>query len=398
VPANVAPVANADAATTNAGTAVTIAVLANDTDANGDTLTITGVSNALGGTATINGGTTITFQPVAGFSGAGSFGYSITDGHGGTATTSVTVTVVPPPNLPPVANADAATTNAGVAVTIAVLANDSDPNGDVLTVTGVSAAVGGSAAINANNTVTFSPAPGFTGAGSFVYSISDGKGATASAGVSVTVSAVPTVDKTVSVDGTGARTTPLFSTAAAGEVLVAFAASDGPSAANAQSLTISGAGLTWTRVRSIAGRPGVVEIWTATAPSVLTNVSVTSTQSVTAGGPFNQSLTVIAFSGVSGVGASNAVSGLSTTASAGVVTQAAGSLVYAVGNDFDRAIARTIPAGQTKVHEFLAPTGDTFWVETANAPVATAGTTATLSASVPAPADQFNFAIVEVKR
>src|SRR3954464_2331702 len=398
VPANVAPVANADAATTNAGTAVTIAVLANDTDANGDTLTIAGVSNALGGTATINGGTTITFLPAAGFSGAGSFGYSISDGHGGSATTSGTVTVVPPPNLPPVANADAATTNAGAAVTIAVLANDSDPNGDVLTVTGVSAAVGGSAAINANNTITFSPTPGFTGAGSFIYSIGDGKGATASAGVSVTVSAVPTVDKTVSVDGTGARTTPLFSTAAAGEVLVAFAASDGPSAANAQTLTISGAGLAWTRVRSIAGRPGVVEIWTATAPSVLTNVSVTSTQSVTAGGPFNQSLTVIAFAGVSGAGTSNAVSGLSTSASAGVVTQAAGSLIYAVGNDFDRALARTVPAGQTKVHEFLAPTGDTLWVETANAPVATAGTTATLSASVPAPADQFNFAIVEVKR
>src|SRR4029078_4209879 len=95
-----------------------------------------------------------------------------------------------------------ATTNAGVAVTIAVLANDSDPNGDALTVTGVTAAVGGSAAGNANNNVTFSPAAGFTGAGSFIYSISDGKGATASAGVSVTVSAVPTVVKNVSVGGT----------------------------------------------------------------------------------------------------------------------------------------------------------------------------------------------------
>jgi hypothetical protein len=305
---------------------------------------------------------------------------------------------VPPPNLPPIANPDSATTNAGVPVAIAVLANDTDPNGDPLTVTSVSSAVGGSAAITAGNTVTFSPAAGFTGAGSFTYSISDGRGGTASAGVSVTVAAVPAVDRTVSVDGTGQRTTPLFSTSAAGEVLVAFAASDGPSAANAQTLTISGAGLTWTRVRSIAGRPGVVEIWTATAPTVLTSVAVTSTQAVTGGGPFNQSLTVVAFTGVSGAGASNAVSGLSTTASAGVVTQGAGSLVYAVGNDFDRAIARTVGAGQTKVHEFLAPTGDTFWVQAMNAPVAAAGTTATLSATVPAPADQFNFAIVEVKR
>jgi len=80
------------------------------------------------------------------------------------------------------------------------------------------------------------------------------------------------------------------------------------------------------------------------------------------------------------------------------VTQAPGSLIYAVGNDFDRALARTVPAGQTKVHEFLAPTGDTFWVQAAAAPVAAAGTTATLTATVPAPADQFNFAIVEIKR
>jgi hypothetical protein len=398
VVANVAPTANADLATTSFGTAVTIPVLANDTDPDGDALTVTGVSSQVGGTATVVGGTTITYQPTAGFAGTGSFTYAISDGHGGVGSATVTVVVLPQPNQPPVANFDSATTAAGVGVTIPVLANDSDPNGDPLTVTSVTSVIGGSAAINAGNTITYTPAAGFSGAGSFTYSISDGRGGTASAGVTVTVTTAPTVDKTVSIDGTGARTTPVFSTTGAGEVLVAFAASDGPSAANAQTLTISGAGLAWTRVRSIAGRPGVVEIWTATAPAVLTNVTVTSTQSVTAGGPYNQSLTVVAFTGVIGVGASNAASGLSTSASAGVVTQAAGSLIYAVGNDFDRGVARTVPAGQTKVHEFLAPTGDTFWVQTASAPIATAGTTATLSATVPAPADQFNFAIVEVKR
>jgi hypothetical protein len=216
--------------------------------------------------------------------------------------------------------------------------------------------------------------------------------------VTVTVTLAPAVDRLVSVDGTGTRSTPIFSTTTAGEVLVAFAASDGPGTANAQSLTISGAGLVWTRVRSAAGRPGVVEIWTATAPAPLTNVTVTSAQAVTAGGPYNQSLTVVAFTGISGVGASNAVSGLSTNASAGLVTQAAGSLVYGVGNDFDRAVTRTVGAGQTKVHEFFAPTGDTFWVQSANAPSVAAGATVTLNATVPAPADQFNFAVVELKR
>jgi hypothetical protein len=397
IAANVAPVANADSATTNAGTAVTLPVLANDTDANGDSLIVFAVSSQVGGVATINAGTSISFQPLAGFSGTASFTYTISDGHGGTATGSATVIVLPPPNQPPVANPDSATTSAGVAVPVPVLANDTDPNGDPLTITAVAGAVGGSASIT-GSTVTFTPAAGFSGAGSFTYTISDGRGGTASTGVTVAVTLAATVDKVVFAEGTGARTTPLFSTTSAGEVLVAFAASDGPSAANAQTLTISGAGLAWTRVRSQSARPGVVEIWTATAPSVLANVSVTSTQSVTSGGPYNQSLTVVAFSGVSGVGATAAASGLSTNASAGLVTQAAGSLVYGVGNDFDRAVARTVGAGQTKVHEFFAPTGDTFWVQSLSAATGAAGTTVTLNATVPAPSDQFNFAIVELKR
>ena len=80
-----------------------------------------------------------------------------------------------------------------------------------------------------------------------------------------------------------------------------------------------------------------------------------------------------------------------------LVAQGAGSLVYAVGNDFDQAIARVLPAGQTKVHEFLAPTGDTFWVQSAGSATATAGATVTLNATSPT-ADQWNLAIVEVKR
>jgi beta-lactam-binding protein with PASTA domain len=209
----------------------------------------------------------------------------------------------------------------------------------------------------------------------------------------------PTAQATVSVDGTGARTTPLFSTTTAGEVLVAFAASDGPTTgANNQSLTISGAGLTWTRVQRAATSRGVSEIWTATAPAVLTNVAVTSTQSVTTvlGAPVNQTLTVVAFTGVSSVGASNIASAASGAPRVSLVTQGAGSAVYAVGNDFDRAIVRTIPAGQTKIHEFLAPTGDTFWVQSLSGSVGP-GTTVTLNATAPT-TDQWNLAIVELKQ
>ena len=210
----------------------------------------------------------------------------------------------------------------------------------------------------------------------------------------------PVVDKMVFSDGTGARTTAPFSTAAAGEVLIAFATSDGPpTGVNSQTLTVSGAGLTWSRVQRAAIQRGVAEIWTATAPAALTNATVTSTQSVTSvlGAAVNQSLTVIAFTGASGVGASNVAGGASGAPQVSLVAQAAGSVVYAVGNDFDLAVARTIPAGQTKVHEFFAPTGDTFWVQSADAITAAAGATVTLNATAPT-TDQWNFAIVEVKR
>jgi hypothetical protein len=143
-----------------------------------------------------------------------------------------------------------------------------------------------------------------------------------------------------------------------------------------------------------------VEIWTATAPTVLTNVTVTSTQSVTVvnAAPVNQSLHVVSFANASAIGASAISSGTSTSASASLVAQAAGSLVFGVGNDFDRAVARTPGAGQTKLHEFLAPTGDTFWMQRQTAATAAAGATATLNAAAAGLADQWNFAIVEIKR
>jgi hypothetical protein len=210
----------------------------------------------------------------------------------------------------------------------------------------------------------------------------------------------PAVDATVFSDGTGARTTPAFSTTAAGDVLVALVGSDGlPTGTNTQTLTITGGGLTWTRVQRAATSRGVSEIWTATAPTVLTNATVTSTQSVTLfnGAPINQSLLVVAFKNASAVGATAAASNLSTNASASLVPQATGSVVYGVGNDFDRAVTRTVGAGQTKIHEFLAPTGDTFWMQSLNA-TTTAGTSVTLNATAAGAADQWNFAIVEIKK
>ncbi|MCM3871297.1 MAG: carboxypeptidase regulatory-like domain-containing protein, partial [Pyrinomonadaceae bacterium] len=102
----------------------------------------------------------------------------------------------PPPNQSPNAANDVATTNQNTPISIVVLANDADSDGDVLTVTNTTQGSNGAVVINADNTVTYSPSAGFAGTDSFNYTISDGRGGSASATVNVTVSQVnrpPTV-------------------------------------------------------------------------------------------------------------------------------------------------------------------------------------------------------------
>jgi Ca2+-binding RTX toxin-like protein len=94
-PTNQPPVANPDSATTAQNTAVTLeasTLLANDTDANGDSLSLTGVSNAVNGSVTFSDGNVI-FTPSTNFTGNASFDYSISDGQGGTSTANVSVAV-----------------------------------------------------------------------------------------------------------------------------------------------------------------------------------------------------------------------------------------------------------------------------------------------------------------
>src|SRR4029077_9909743 len=155
-----------------------------------------------------------------------------------------------------------------------------------------------------------------------------------------------------------------------GDVLVAFAASDGPATAP-QTLTISGAGLSWTLVRRANTRAGTSEIWRAIAAAQLANVTVKSTQSKTG---YGQSLTVVAFRGATGIGASAIANGASGAPSVSLVTTRANSLVYGVGNDWDRAVARTLGTGQAIVHQRIdTASGDTYWVQSRNQAVPASG-------------------------
>ena len=183
------PTGHNDSASTQEDKPVTITVLSNDEDPDGDPLTVTSVASPQHGTAVKNGDNSITYTPAANFSGADSFSYSLSDGNGGTSSAAVTVTVTSVNDVPTARN-DSATTPEGQVVTIAVLANDADDDGDSLTVSAVGAASHGTAVKNANNTVSYTPAANFSGSDTFTYTITDGKGGTASAVVTVTVTAV----------------------------------------------------------------------------------------------------------------------------------------------------------------------------------------------------------------
>ena len=78
------------------------------------------------------------------------------------------------PNGIPSAGDDAATTTEGVAVAIDVLANDSDPDGDTLTVASVAEPSNGTAALQSDGSITYTPKAGFAGEDSFAYAVSDG--------------------------------------------------------------------------------------------------------------------------------------------------------------------------------------------------------------------------------
>ncbi len=105
-PANTAPVANNDSATATDTNPVTVNVLANDTDADGNKLTVTSTTQGAHGAVKINSDYTVTYTPSAPYTGTDSFKYTISDGMGSTATATVNLNlsqtpVTPPPVTPP---------------------------------------------------------------------------------------------------------------------------------------------------------------------------------------------------------------------------------------------------------------------------------------------------------
>ena len=203
-PVNDAPVASNDTFTVAEDDSVTVNVLSNDSDVDGNPLTITHVNGqpiTVGGPAvSVTNGSVqlvsgqLVFTPAANYHGPASFTYTITDGTvSATATVSGTVT---PVNDAPVATNDSFTVAEDDLVTVNVLSNDLDVDGNPLTIThvnGQAITAGGPAVSVTNGSVAlvggqlvFTPVANYNGPASFTYTITDG-----------TVSAVATVSGTV---------------------------------------------------------------------------------------------------------------------------------------------------------------------------------------------------------
>ncbi len=187
VPINDAPVAQDDSATTDEDTLVTISVLSNDSDADGDFLLVESFSQPRNGSV-LSSRTGLSYIPDEGFQGVDSFTYIVSDGNGGSDSATVTVSVAGV-NDAPLAEDNSAITDEGLAVRIPVLLNDSDPDDDVLAIQSVTVPENGTAIIE-NGDIVYTPFPGFDGVDQFSYTVTDPLGGTDTALVFVAVAAV----------------------------------------------------------------------------------------------------------------------------------------------------------------------------------------------------------------
>src|SRR5581483_3689469 len=183
---NRSPVAVNDSSSTAKNVPVTIAALANDSDPDNDSLAIVSV-NPTNGTASIVG-SNVLFTPATNFLGSATVGYTITDGFGGTNSALITINVT---NRSPVAVNDSSSTAKNVPVTIAALANDSDPDNDSLAIVSVNPTNGTASIVGPN--VLFTPATNFLGSATVGYTIIDGFGGTNSALITINVTNRPPV-------------------------------------------------------------------------------------------------------------------------------------------------------------------------------------------------------------
>ncbi len=191
-PCNREPAAVDDSFSTTEDTTLEVAaaqgVLANDTDADGDSLEVETLSGPSHGTLTLNDDGSFTYEPNPNFNGTDGFTYRASDGTADSNVATVTI-AVNSANDAPDALDDAVPTGEDEAVAIDVLANDRDVDADTLSITGLSDPAHGTVVLDGGK-INYTPARNYNGPDSFDYTVSDGNGGTDTATVNISVAPV----------------------------------------------------------------------------------------------------------------------------------------------------------------------------------------------------------------
>ncbi len=166
------PVALNDVANTPSASNIILNVLNNDTDPNDDDLTISIIGSPVNGTATVDTSGNIIYNPSGNFNGRDTVYYQICDGFTPPLCDSAYI-VITVTNAAPSAENDVLVLDANGTLTVNVLDNDNDPNGQLIFITSISSPPNGTIVDLGEGELQYTPSPGFFGVDSFNYVICD---------------------------------------------------------------------------------------------------------------------------------------------------------------------------------------------------------------------------------
>ena len=187
---NDAPTATLTSATLDEDDSVVLDVLANASDVDEDTLSISNYTQGTNGTITTNEYDQLVYMPDANYNGTDSFTYTLSDGNGGTVTKTVDLTINSI-NDAPTSELTSATLDEDSSVILDVLASANDVDEDTLSISDYSQGTNGAVTINENDEIVYTPNTHYSGSDSFTYTISDGNGGTVTKTLNLTINPLP---------------------------------------------------------------------------------------------------------------------------------------------------------------------------------------------------------------